>query len=520
MAAPASSIRVRAGKRSTDAEADADEHALSCSPALPTQTATTSTCTPERHDQQQEQQQQQQEQEEEEYLFSCRCDSAKAVSSLLSCLVSTDSKKTIQPVTVFCSPTALTFHVYASSGKQSQISVDLNKSLFCDYQVTAGEFSVNLTSVLECLHVLGANHHHLEKTKLSWAYSPISQTFEMELMEEGGVLSTATIPGLLPPSTTTTTSNSSSSSLALAFTQSPVLFRILLKSEWLKQGWNELEHVVGASACTVHVSSHALQLATVGQNAAECIVSLLPASAQGLFLSLEETTSCRTESNNNNNNNNNTKEAIFSYPWSAFSLGMRALDIAEETCLTINRDGMMAIQHQILLGNQDQEEHANFCDFLMASLTNTTQEENGSSTTTSMVQQQQAPPPLSLGWKSQDEHAKSDSEEEGEEEQSPPISTAPLFASVVDNASVSTHNTTTHVQRRRRRRQSHAAQQALSSMNPPQEEKESCDEEEEEEEMSATPQRQQQRRRRHGKRQVPHDASSSSPEIEYGNDSD
>lgn len=497
MAAPASSIRT--GRRSTDA----DEHALSCSPALPTQTATTtmSPCTPEHHAQQEE--------EEEEYLFSCRCDSAKAVSSLLSCLVvSTDSKKAIQPVTVFCSPTALTFHVYASSGKQSQISVDLSKSLFCDYQVTVGEFSVNLTSVLECLHVLGANHHHLEKTKLSWAYSPISQTFEMELLEEGGVLSTATIPGLLPPpSTTSTTSNSSS--LALAFTQSPVLFRILLKSEWLKQAWNELEHVVGATTCTVHVSSHALQLATVGQNAAECIVSLPASNAQGLFLSLE---TC---------NNNNNDKSIFSYPWSAFSLGMKALDIAEETCLTINRDGMMAIQHQILsLGNQEEEEeHANFCDFLMASLTNTNEEEeeNGSSSTSSTTMVPQQAPPLSLGWKSQDEHAKSDSEEE-EEEQSPPISAAPLFASVVDDASVSTHNNN-HVQRRRRRRQSHVAQQsssmAFSSMNPP-EEKESSDQEEDEE-MSATPQRQ--RRRRHGKRQVPHDGLSS-PEIEYGNDSD
>jgi hypothetical protein len=464
-----------------------------------------SPCTPEHHAQQEEE-----EEEEEEYLFSCRCDSAKAVSSLLSCLVvSTDSKKAIQPVTVFCSPTALTFHVYASSGKQSQISVDLSKSLFCDYQVTVGEFSVNLTSVLECLHVLGANHHHLEKTKLSWAYSPISQTFEMELLEEGGVLSTATIPGLQPPPSTTTTSTSNSSSLALAFTQSPVLFRILLKSEWLKQAWNELEHVVGATTCTVHVSSHALQLATVGQNAAECIVSLPASNAQGLFLSLE---TC----------NNNDNKSIFSYPWSAFSLGMKALDIAEETCLTINRDGMMAIQHQILLsGNQDQEEeeHANFCDFLMASLTNTNEEEEEENGTT-MVQQQ-APPPLSLGWKSQDEHAKSDSEEE-EEEQSPPISAAPLFASVVDDASVSTHNNN-HVQRRRRRRrrrQSHVAQQsssmAFSSMNPP-EETESSDQEEEEEEMSATPQRQ--RRRRHGKRQVPHDGLSS-PEIEYGNDSD
>lgn len=476
---------------------------LSSSPALPTQTATPESPSQERshsstQEEEQDKQQQQTQQDDDEYLFSCRCDSAKAVSSLLSCLTTSassssshDKKKTsasIQPVTVFCTPTALTFHVYGTSAKQSQASVDMNKGMFCDYQISQnGEFSVNLTSVLECLHILG--NHHLERTKLCWAFSPSSQTFEMELLEEGGVLSTAAIPGLLP------SSSASSTSLALAFSQSPIVSRILLKSEWLKQAWNELQHVPGATTCTVAITKKSLQLATVG-HAGECIVSL-PAttSTQGsLLLSLE----CQ-----------NSKNAIpQSYPWQSFQLGMKGLEIAEETCLTINQAGMMAIQHQILdtVGDGD----ANFVDFLMASLEQTEGEEE------EVVAN--VPPPLSLEWKSQDNDEGEQEQEKSSddsEEESPPISAAPLFGTVVhhhqteDNASVSTNNTR-NVRRRRREQRS-----LDTSMNEDDDDESS---EEEEEATSVTPQR---RRRRHRRRERQlREQGASSPEIGYGDDSD
>jgi hypothetical protein len=127
--------------------------------------------------------------EEEEWLISCRCESAKAVVTLLSCLehVSTGEaaasdgptmgrkkSNSIQPVTVFCSPTSITFHV-AGQSKQAQASVDMQAGLFSHYRVSSqgapedaqdwqagGEFSVSLTTVLECLQVLGS----LDRTKV------------------------------------------------------------------------------------------------------------------------------------------------------------------------------------------------------------------------------------------------------------------------------------------------------------------------------------------------------------------
>eukprot|EP00978_Attheya_sp_CCMP212_P000865 scaffold1856_cov56-Attheya_sp.AAC.4 len=88
-----------------------------------------------------QQQQQAEEEEDDGVLFSCRCESAKSVTTLLSCLkqVAGENKRgaeggrsaaggstsnKVQHATVFCGPTAITFHVHGRS-RQSQSSVDM-----------------------------------------------------------------------------------------------------------------------------------------------------------------------------------------------------------------------------------------------------------------------------------------------------------------------------------------------------------------------------------------------------------
>jgi hypothetical protein len=80
--------------------------------------------------------QQQAEEEDDGVLFSCRCESAKSVTTLLSCLKQVAGEKRgaeggraagsnkVQHATVFCGPTAITFHVHGRS-RQSQSSVDM-----------------------------------------------------------------------------------------------------------------------------------------------------------------------------------------------------------------------------------------------------------------------------------------------------------------------------------------------------------------------------------------------------------
>jgi hypothetical protein len=156
---------------------------------------------------------------------------------------------------------------------------------------------------------------------------------------------------------------------------------------------------------------------------------------------------------------------------------MRGLDIAEETCLTINEMGMMAIQHQVL----DQEGQANFVDFLMASLEDDEE-------VFQQDQEEALEGLLSLGWKTTQECQEgSDSEHE-----EPPISATPLFGTVVAAATADTVASATTARRKRRR---------SSSRNAP------GSDSEEEEEAPGTPQR--------GNGAREHQVSSS-PELVYG----
>lgn len=248
------------------------------------------------------------ESQQDEFLVSCRCESARAVSTLLSCLshvassdssakssgrdmsqsrrrATSSSAAAIQPVTVFCSPANLTFHVHGKA-KQTQASVDMQPGLFSFFKVApapdqegqneneqenawqaGGEFCVNLTTVLDCLHMLGKQSNSLEKTTLCFTYNLSKEIFKIELLEESGVMSTAAIPGMLPPE------DDLGNSLALAFRSSPMVARIIFKADTLREVVPELELVVGATFGTVILGPEGLQMAAIG-HLGECLISV------------------------------------------------------------------------------------------------------------------------------------------------------------------------------------------------------------------------------------------------------
>lgn len=345
----------------------------------------------------------------DEILVSCRCESAKTVATLLQCLRhvatggtgsvehhpsasratnehafasqtkrSSSSKfgtgggtathQPLQPVTVFCSPSCLTFHMYGTA-KQCQASVDLQVSLFSHYQVAqahptndeggggtvvedwqaGGEFCVNLTKVLECLHVLGGHHHGaaasthaLDKTQLSFTYNASSEVFRLELLDrDSGIMITAAIPGMIPPE------DDLGTSLALAFRSSPVASRMIVKSDTLKEIVQELELVSGATQGTVSLSPNGLELAAVG-HLGECLVSIPCQGDHIVSLELGDAS---------------VPAKPRTFPLHSLLASMSGLDIAQETCITINTAGMMAIQHQVVdpaLGG-----NPSFVDFIL-----------------------------------------------------------------------------------------------------------------------------------------------------------
>lgn len=353
----------------------------------------------------------------------------------------------IQPVTVFCSPASLTFHVYGTS-RQSQASVDLQATLFSDYSVskqhssdggqgwhTGGEFCVNLTTVLECLHVLGTQN--LERTKLCLSYNITDEIFKMELLEEG-ILSTAAIPGMLPP-------DNDGNSLALAFRSAPIVARIIVKSECLREALQELELVHGATCCTVGLGPNGIQLASVG-HVGECLISLPSGGSSIVQLDC-------------------TQVEARTYALHSIKSGMRGLEIAEETCVSINAAGMIAIQHQVL--DTITNGPPSFVDFIMSCLEDMDEDEQSASGLVSQRNSQDSSPSMTMGWDDENgtngtagsgvtKHFTVEKDEGNDSEENlpaRPASDAPLFGIVATQGS----------QRAVRRRRGHSANSDRSS---------------------------------------------------------
>lgn len=212
--------------------------------------------------------------------------------------------------------------------------------LFTCHFLLSIQFCVNLTTVLQCLNLLGMQS--LERMKLSISYNLSQELFKMELTDDAGVLSTAAIPGMQPPE------DDMGESLALVMRSSPIQARLMIKSDALREIIVELESVVGAKAGTVSLDSKALELAVVG-DFSECLVSI-PCRGDHV-ISVE----CSSSSANH----------AYSFPLHSLLGSLRGLEIAEETCITINNNGMMAIQHQIIDPNTG-DGSPSFVDFVSA----------------------------------------------------------------------------------------------------------------------------------------------------------
>jgi len=343
-------------------------------------------------------------------LFSCRCESARVVGMLLACLqhVSPSSnflintgithnidrsqrrgtKDKAQYATVIVSENAVTFYVYGF-GKQSQAMVDLHAGLFSEFYVAetlvpadeitrnpsptshgdmrpiyGGDFGINLTTILDCLNVLGTTA--LDRTKICFSYDRQMAIFKIELLEEnlsgngsklsGSILSTCAIPGMCAPEEEDDHDinfTQGRTALTVAYRSSPVVARAVLKSGFLRVIMNELNDIPGAVAANIAISSNGFEISTVGHTT-ECQISLpFQGNHPQFFLTLE----CKPPS----------KVHSQSYPLHSVLTAMKGLEIGHETCISMNAIGMIAIQHQILVDPASNKEPC-YVDFIMGCL--------------------------------------------------------------------------------------------------------------------------------------------------------
>mmetsp|Transcript_31289 Transcript_31289/g.36510 ORF Transcript_31289/g.36510 Transcript_31289/m.36510 type:complete len:707 (+) Transcript_31289:27-2147(+) len=406
-------------------------------------------------------------------LFSCRCESARPVTTLLSCLrnvslsnhttnaastglssstasqegggtlLTSSSRMTqaaaaavvsggghggkagkVQYATVFVTEKSLTFQVYGV-GKQSRATVDLQAGLFSEYYVAeqivpldsddeddgqndhdtqgkretevirGGEFAINLTTVLECLCVLGPNN--LDRTTLCLSYDSRDAIFKIELLEQtipgagsvvggsgpgpisaGCIISNCAIPALAVEDDDCHDDHDLANdhqfgsygfghqSLDVAFRSHPIVARARIKSDFLKDAIMELTDVGGSVCASIGLSKkYGLELATFGHSTECHVVVPYLGNHPEIFVSLEGVDGNFDGRGHRGGGNDNVCYA-YSYPLHSVLSAMRGLEIASETCISINANGMIAIQHQVLdtVGNGDP----NYIDFVMGCL--------------------------------------------------------------------------------------------------------------------------------------------------------
>jgi Repair protein Rad1/Rec1/Rad17 len=325
---------------------------------------------------------------DDHFLVSCRCESAKILSTLLSCLdnisgssssVTEENKarrkassSTLQPVTVYVTAKSLSFHVYGKA-KQIQSSVDMQASMFMDYHIAStkendddgatpedwqagGQFCVNLSTVLECLQMLGTQH--MERTKVAFSYNTTKEIFKLEMIDEVSTFTVAAIPGMVPPDGgDDDDDDEGDNALPLAFRSSPVTARIILKSSTLSTVMSELDYVAGGTRATLSLSRNTgLRLSVVGHATGNRCTILVPVT--GNHVISVELPSARDA----------TTITQHDYPLQVLKDSMRGLDIAEETCITMNKEGMVAIQHIVF--DKTLSEDPCYVDCILCSLVN------------------------------------------------------------------------------------------------------------------------------------------------------
>eukprot|EP00531_Pseudo-nitzschia_arenysensis_P015077 CAMPEP_0116156312 /NCGR_PEP_ID=MMETSP0329-20121206/22766_1 /TAXON_ID=697910 /ORGANISM="Pseudo-nitzschia arenysensis, Strain B593" /LENGTH=660 /DNA_ID=CAMNT_0003653389 /DNA_START=74 /DNA_END=2057 /DNA_ORIENTATION=+ len=352
---------------------------------------------------------QSQDEEEDDTLMVCRCETPKILYDLLqsfskhgswsksstsgsygSRLASgTQTEETtmhkLHPMTVFCTKSGLTIHSQ-SSNKQFQASMELPASLFGHYRLmdtSPGEddndndndvsydFTIHWQTFMQCLNLLMIgtggdkvpsgntaasffrNHQHATAPQRSLSSLTLSYHTSTEVLRlewEGGsssggnVVATAAIPGLNPPPA------DEAAELSAAFGQSPI---VALPQAGHELGdTKELDYLTGATTVRLRFL-RANEGADVHEDHFDC-GSRLRLSAKGhsskVTIEIPAPIEFSGEDDESINQTATKRDKIaHTYSLSGWKRALQPLDMARETCLSVNSRGILAIQHQLMV---------------------------------------------------------------------------------------------------------------------------------------------------------------------------
>jgi Repair protein Rad1/Rec1/Rad17 len=383
------------------------------------------------------------EEDGDDIMFICRCDKPKLLVEMLQSFsrtgLSSSARKSSsgitqatagltqtqrrasasvpqQPMTIFCSANAMTVHSQ-SSNKQFQASMELPSTFFQHYQLqnvhddnddSTYDFTIHWHSFLQCLTVLlttstgGSNTAAAVPSSLTMAYHNSTELLRLEwettLDDGNGVMATAALPGLETPET------EEAAELSSAFQQSPIQARWLSASLCLKEAKTELELVPGATLVQVEFW-HEQPQANNGTKKPQlhstrrpqpCLRLLTKGHASQVAVeipgSIEFSATAEEEKNiYSSQPRPRPRRYAHTYNLTHWRQALQPLDMAKETCISVNAKGILAIQHSLNVvdskgGNRknaastaataDDIPTSAFCDFLILPMVEQLEEED------------------------------------------------------------------------------------------------------------------------------------------------
>lgn len=188
-------------------------------------------------------------QEEENISLACRIENSKTFTNVLSCLCPSIRKEL--PMYVEATSQSIVFIVSGKS-KSTQSRATLQSAIFDEYFCGSNsdddgsvQFVVDINTVLDCLQLFGSSS---ENTTLTMSFNTTEAMFKLEL-EESGVLTTCDIVTVYDDDF-----EELHSGIYSAFRNTPEEVQIIVKSEILREGIQELMDVSGAISVVIEVS--------------------------------------------------------------------------------------------------------------------------------------------------------------------------------------------------------------------------------------------------------------------------
>ena len=300
----------------------------------------------------------------------------------------------LHPMTVFCTKSGLAIHSQ-SSNKQFQASMELPASLFGYYKLmdaphgeesndddVSYDFTIHWQTFMQCLNLLMIgtggdkvptsnsaasffrNHHNApapQRPLSSLTLSYHTSTEVLRLEWEGGssnggnVVATAAIPGLNPPPA------DEAAELSAAFGQSPIAARWLCPQAGHElSDTKELEYLPGATTVRLrflraredegqqedHLGSGSrLRLSARGHSGKLSIE--IPAPIE--FLHENDEGDNYSAYSQRSKKRTAPKKIAYTYSLAGWKRALQPLDMAKETCISVNTRGILAIQHQLVV---------------------------------------------------------------------------------------------------------------------------------------------------------------------------